>query len=73
MAILAPEDIGRKLPPVGSPVEICGNDGIIRTGSQKLFIQQSGFCPNNPSQRIPGTVFTAGGGDRDGSGDSYRE
>lgn len=70
MAILAPEDTGRKLPPVGSPtptplgerLQLCGNDGRIRTGSQKLLIQQSGFCPNNPSQRIPVGGFVSGGG-----------
>jgi len=61
MVILAPENgLTPKLPPVGSPVEICGNDGQIRVGSQKLRIIQSGFCPNNPTQRIPSHGFIAG-------------
>jgi len=63
MAILAPEEFGRKLPPVGSPApdrSVCGNDGKIRTGSLQLFLISQGLCPNNPSQRIP--TGGAGGG-----------
>jgi len=69
MAILAPENGTRKLPPVGSPAPtVCGNDGQIRVGSQKRNIVLAGFCPNNPTQRIPQNLSITGGAAAGGAG-----
>jgi len=62
MAILAPEDLGRK--PIGATPDPtgCFDDGKTRTGSLKQFLISQGICPNNPSQKIPVDFKPGGGG-----------